>query len=301
MSRGYKSGKQSAGSSKAYDGIPKMHRIDQYHRDLVMARAMSCAGESWFLKGGNALIWRDSTARATKDLDLYNRASQTIQEAIKAFIDSVESNPQAIPPLDVQMRVEILGEPHREGKRESQALRVLITSLQGKRLGQVSIDLVVGCCITGIPELRDNRSLADVLGVDISNLPQVNLYPVVDHIADKVSATMQSYSNNRLSSRVKDLVDITILSRQGAISNIQFIDLFRAIESERQQRNIKPYHHHGFVVPENWTEQMYYKESKTVQGIPNKLADAVLEAQQFLNPVIFEEARGKSWNGKNWV
>ena len=28
MSRGYKSGKQSAGSSKAYDGIPKMHRID---------------------------------------------------------------------------------------------------------------------------------------------------------------------------------------------------------------------------------------------------------------------------------
>ena len=51
MSRGYKSGKQSAGSSKAYDGIPKMHRIDQYHRDLVMARAMSCARESWFLKG----------------------------------------------------------------------------------------------------------------------------------------------------------------------------------------------------------------------------------------------------------
>ena len=76
MSRGYKSGKQSAGSSKAYDGIPKMHRIDQYHRDIVMARAMSCAGESWFLKGGNALIWRDPAARATKDLDLYNRASQ---------------------------------------------------------------------------------------------------------------------------------------------------------------------------------------------------------------------------------
>jgi len=290
MSRGYKSGKQSAGSSKAYDGIPKMHRIDQYHRDLVMARAMSCAGESWFLKGGNALIWRDSTARATKDLDLYNRASQTIQEAIKAFIDSVESNPQAIPPLDVQMRVEILGEPHREGKRESQALRVFIIPPHGEGQVRVNIDLVVGCCITGIPELRDNRSLADV-----------NLYPVVDHIADKVSATMQSYSNNRLSSRVKDLVDIIILSRQGAISNIQFIDLFRAIESERQQRNIKPYHHHGFVVPENWTEQMYHKESKTVQGIPNKLADAVLEAQQFLNPVIFEEARGKSWNGKNWV
>lgn len=300
MSRGYKSGKQSAGSSKAYDDIPKMHRIEQYHRDLVMARAMSCAGESWFLKGGNALIWRDSTARATKDIDLYNRESQTIQEAIKAFIDSVETNPQAIPPLDVQMRVEILGEPHREGKRESQALRVFIIPQHGEGQVRVNIDLVVGCCITGIPELRDNRSLADVLGVDISNLPQVNLYPVVDHIADKVSATMQSYSNNRPSSRVKDLVDIIILSRLEDISNIQFFDLFRAIESERQQRSIKPYYH-GFVVPENWTEQMYHKESKTVQGIPNKLADAVLEAQQFLNPVIFEEARGKSWNGKNWV
>ena len=261
---------------------------------------MSCARESWFLKGGNALIWRDSTARATKDLDLYNRASQTIQEAIKAFVDSVESNPQDIPPLDIQMRVEIPGEPHREGKRESQSLRVFIIPPHGESQVRVKIDLVVGCCITGIPELRDNRSLADVLGVDISNLPQVNLYPVVDHIADKVSATMQSYSNNRLSSRVKDLVDIIILSRQGAINNIQFVDLFTAIESERQQRNIKPYHH-GFVVPENWTEKMYHKESEKVQGIPNKLADAVLEAQQFLNPVISREAQGKSWNGKKWV
>jgi hypothetical protein len=300
MSRGYKSGKQSAVNGKAYNGVPKEHRVDQYHRDIVMARAMSCAGESWFLKGGNALIWRDSTARATKDLDLYNRASQTIQEAIKAFIDSVESNPQAIPPLDVQMRVEILGEPHREGKREAQALRVLITSLQGKRLGQVSIDLVVGCCVTGIHEVRGNKSLADIFDVDINDLPEVNLYPIVDHIADKVSATMQSYSDNRPSSRVKDLVDIIILSRQGTDSNISFVDLFTAIESERQQRNIKPYYH-GFVVPENWTEPMYHKESKSVKGIPQKLEDAVLEAQQFLNPVIFEEARGKSWNGKNWV
>ena len=92
---------------------------------------------------------------------------------------------------------------------------VFIIPPHGEGQVRVNIDLVVGCCITGIPELRDNRSLADVLGVDISNLPQVNLYPVVDHIADKVSATMQSYSNNRLSSRVKDLVDIIILSRQG--------------------------------------------------------------------------------------
>ena len=300
MIRGYEPGKQSAVNGKAYNGVPKEHRVDQYHRDIVMARATSGASGIWFLKGGNALIWRDPAARATKDLDLYNRASQTIQEAIKAFIDSVESNPQDIPPLDVQMRVEIPGEPHREGKREAQALRVFITSLQGKRLGQVSIDLVVGCCVTGIHEVRGNKSLADIFDVDINDLPEVNLYPTVDHIADKVSATMQSYSNNRLSSRVKDLVDIIILSRQGAINNIQFVDLFTAIESERQQRNIKPYHH-GFVVPENWTEKMYHKESKKVQGIPNKLADAVLEAQQFLNPVIFEEARGKSWNGKNWV
>ena len=265
-----------------------------------MARAMSCAGESWFLKGGNALIWRDSTARATKDLDLYNRASQTIQEAIKVFIDSVESNPQAIPPLDVQMRVEILGEPHREGKRESQALRVFIIPPHGEGQVRVNIDLVVGCCVTGIHEVRGNKSLADIFNVDINDLPEVNLYPIVDHIADKVSATMQSYSDNRPSSRVKYLVDIIILSRQGTDSNISFVDLFTAIESERHQRNIKPYYH-GFVVPENWTEPMYHKESKSVKGIPQKLEDAVLEAQQFLNPVIFEEARGKSWNGKNWV
>ena len=93
MIRGYEPGKQSAVNGKAYNGVPKEHRVDQYHRDIVMARATSGASGIWFLKGGNALIWRDPAARATKDLDLYNRASQTIQEAIKAFIDSVESNP----------------------------------------------------------------------------------------------------------------------------------------------------------------------------------------------------------------
>ncbi|WP_279796860.1 nucleotidyl transferase AbiEii/AbiGii toxin family protein [Rothia dentocariosa] len=300
MIRGYEPGKQSAVNGKAYNGVPKEHRVDQYHRDIVMARATSGASGIWFLKGGNALIWRDPAARATRDLDLYYRDSQNIQEAIKIFMDSVEYNPQSVPPLDVHMRVELNRQPHQEGEREAQALRVFITSLQGKRLGQVSIDLVVGCCVTGIHEVRGNKSLADIFDVDINDLPEVNLYPIVDHIADKVSATMQSYSDNRPSSRVKDLVDIIILSRQGAVSNIQFVDLFRAIESERQQRNINPYYH-GFVVPENWTEQMYQKESKVVKGIPQKLKDAVLEVQQFLNPVIFSEAQGKTWNGKNWV
>ena len=300
MIRGYEPGKQSAVNGKAYNGVPKEHRVDQYHRDIVMARATSGASGIWFLKGGNALIWRDPAARATKDLDLYNRASQTIQEAIKAFIDSVESNPQDIPPLDVQMRVEILGEPHREGKRESQALRVFIIPPHGEGQVRVNIDLVVGCCITGIPDLRDNRSLADVLGVDISNLPQVNLYPIVDHIADKVSATMQSYSNNRMSSRVKDLVDIIILSRQGAINNIQFVDLFTAIESERQQRNIKPYHH-GFVVPENWTEKCITRRVKKFREFQINLQMAVLGGSAIFEPGISREAQGKSWNGKKWV
>ena len=164
----------------------------------------------------------------------------------------------------------------------------------------VNIDLVVGCCVTGSPEVKDNKSLADVLEVDVNTLPKVNIYPLVDHIADKVSATMQSYSNNRVSSRVKDLVDIIILSKQGIGNNISFDDLLTAIESERQQRNINRYDD-GFLVPKNWTENMYQKESKKVEGIPRSLEDAVREAQRFLNPVILGKAQGKTWNGKNWV
>jgi len=300
MSRGYESGKQSAGNSKAYSGVPKMYRVDQYHRDIVMARAISGASKSWFLKGGNALIWRDSTARATKDLDLYYRDSRNIQQAIKEFIEFVENNPRSIPPLDIQMEVETLREPHQENKREAQSLRVVIKPLHGGGRVTVNIDLVVGCCVTGSPEVKDNKSLADVLEVDVNTLPKVNIYPLVDHIADKVSATMQSYSNNRVSSRVKDLVDIIILSKQGIGNNISFDDLLTAIESERQQRNINRYDD-GFLVPKNWTENMYQKESKKVEGIPRSLEDAVREAQRFLNPVILGKAQGKTWNGKNWV
>ncbi len=45
--------------------------------------------------------------------------------------------------------------------------------------------------------------------------PPIRLYPVVDHIADKLCATQATYgTNNDLpSSRVRDLVDLVVFAR----------------------------------------------------------------------------------------
>ena len=68
-------------------------------------------------------------------------------------------------------------------------------------------------------------------------------YPLVDHVADKVCATMQRYGS-RPSSREKDLVDIVVLATTHDVGGAA---LSRAITAEMRRRRLN--HFDQFVVP----------------------------------------------------
>lgn len=129
------------------------------------------------------------------------------------------------------MRCELLGiEEPKDSNRTGAKLRVHFDSSAGRSLRtSVNIDLVVGCNVTGTIDEEPVEALEAVFQ---EKMPSVKLYPIVDHLADKVAATMQIYphhANSTESTRVKDLVDIAHIAFTEIIDGHE---LTVALESE---------------------------------------------------------------------
>ena len=69
-----------------YSDIAPARQDAEFNRAIVLARIFGASPHGWVLKGGNALLWRDTKARATRDIDLFSTQS-TIQDAHKALQD----------------------------------------------------------------------------------------------------------------------------------------------------------------------------------------------------------------------
>ena len=81
-----------------------------------------------------------------------------------------------------------------------------------KAFSTFHVDAVVGTTMTGRPDLVDPLTSVDIDGLV---RPQYRSFPIADHLADKLCAIMATYQHGsgvRASSRIKDLVDIVLIS-----------------------------------------------------------------------------------------
>lgn len=294
--RNYFQGKASATAGRGnFALIPKGDRVEFYHRSIVLARIFAAPNSCWVLKGGSALVWRNLEARSTRDLDIFNQSTQDIRKAIQDFEAAL--NEVSTAPRDISFKCESNPDSVTvAGNRQSTSIRVHLIHESGRRIpSPISIDLVVGCQVTGDIEQAPARSLEEVLQ---TNLPPVLLYPLVDHLADKVAATMQVYSyvgGQKPSTRVKDLVDIIHMALTESIDGRQ---LREALESERLERSLSPYSE-GFVCPEAWA--LEYEKKKTKKGkAPESYTEALSIAKALLDPAIRGEADGRTWVQGEW-
>src|SRR5450759_2124630 len=78
----------------------------------------------------------------------------------------------------------------------------------------VGVDLVTGSLMTTTPDVQTPAPALNLRGLIPPTL-RLYLYPVVDHIADKLCATQSTYgaAGDRPSSRVRDLVDLVVFAR----------------------------------------------------------------------------------------
>lgn len=116
------------------------------------------------------------------------------------------------------------------------------------------MDLAVGAGLTAPVTTADP---ADALDLPRLIRHDYRLYPVVDQIADKVCATMQTYHDHP-SSREKDLVDLVVLA---VTQNVDGTTLSIAISAEAGRRLMERFDH--FTVPVDWGRR-YTKLAKPV-------------------------------------
>lgn len=190
---------------------------NRIRRALVYQRVLSrLAGSDVVLKGGFCLEVRlPQSARATNDIDLVTAvASHDDADAVADFLDEHLSEPG-----EDGYSFEV-GDPVRlrDQDAEAGAWRVpILCRFGGSRFETIKVDVVGQLAeVAGATELLTIQPPVTMPGVDAF---QVRAVDVFQHAAEKYHAYARIYSQDRPSSRVKDLVDLVLLIEAGLLTD----------------------------------------------------------------------------------
>ncbi|BCW64760.1 nucleotidyl transferase AbiEii/AbiGii toxin family protein [Arthrobacter sp. StoSoilB22] len=248
--------------------------LGQFVHERFLARIFSGTG-NWVLKGGNAVLARVSDARTTQDVDL-----------LRQLVDLDVAYNELIAAAKVDLEDHFRFEPvkkttagHGGDQPAVEGVRVVFDAYCGSRKVQsVKVDLVVGSIMTADPE----ESSKPVLEIEGLESPKMLLYPIVDHIADKLCATQARYgSANNRSSRVRDLVDLVVFART---QDIYLAPLSVAISSEWAVRKLEG--SPSFDPPLDWQGQY----SSVARDVPACGEFTTFESARALTTKLLEPA-----------
>ena len=183
--------------------------------DRLLAR-LYLIDDRWIVKGATALLARQLSVRASLDIDLFRAAQREVAEA--ELRDAVTKD------IGDWFRFE-LG-PTR-AMDAVQTARIPVTAYIGVTPWmRFHVDLS-GDRLTMTGEPDDVPPLAQLALLDLTQ-PDYRVYPLVDHVADKVVATFETYGAMEVpSTRYRDLVDLVAIV-SGAV-----------IEADAQKRALR--------------------------------------------------------------
>jgi hypothetical protein len=263
--------------------------LRRFVNERFLARVFHDAGGRWVLKGGTAVLARVNDARTTKDVDLLNEL-QDADAALERLRAAIAVD------LDDHFRFVITGHEMSlagAGQPRIDGYRVHVDAYCGTALrGSFGVDLVTGSLMTTEPEVMSDTVL-ELRGL---SSPPMRLYPVVDHVADKLCATQATYgtAGDRPSSRVRDLVDLVVLARSQDIDGDSLIGAIRA-EWVHRGLDDAPV----FAPPANW-DRLYPPVARKVRACEGLTlyAAAVEFVSEFLSPVLDGSATGRRWSSE---
>lgn len=258
----------------------------QFAYSRALARVFISDPHGWVLKGGVALLARVTTARHSLDIDLL-RTQNDPDAAVEALHAALSTDIGDYFRFDISRPVAVATEnnPAVDGRR------VTIRSYCGvPEFAAFTVDLVVAGNMTQRPEPHRPVPLIDIDG--LAN-PPYQLYPIADHIADKVAATLTTYGPSaRPSSRVRDLVDLVVIART---QPLDAAELLYAIDAELHDRGLDDID--SFVVPSTWRQMYPRAASRTPNIAPYDNFDKALElATSLLNPILSNEIPNGTWH-----
>ncbi|RZQ64361.1 nucleotidyl transferase AbiEii/AbiGii toxin family protein [Amycolatopsis suaedae] len=259
--------------------LPDLQR--QFAYDRLVAR-LYAVDDRWIIKGATALLAREIAVRHTIDIDVYRAVNR----------DQAERDLRAAAEQD-------LGDWFRF--ETGQAIRVADVA-QGVRVPVVAVlgatpwtrfhvDVVCeGIRMTGVPD--DVTSLVPVMIPGLEQ-PAYRVYPLVDHIADKLAAIFELYGEQRRpSARFKDLVDLVAVVGQASVDGRAQREALRS-EAVRRGLSLPA----RFDVPDRalW-KPGYEAEARRAAGLSARtLDDALRLVVPFVDPLLDGTAAGR-WN-----
>lgn len=273
-------------------------QIRQARFDRFLSRVFAEGERSgWMLKGGVSMLARVPDSRTTKDVDLAAGAARDLDEAEAALARAVGVD------LGDHITFRLIGREttgrgdNQPGVLTRRCVFACIDTDSDTPRGEVHVDIVVGPPPIGEPEVIEPANRL-ILGKPlITN--SYRLYPAVDQIADKVCATMAEYGVERLaSSRVKDLVDLVVLTRT---QRVDLHQLRTAIATKAAMSRLKTLER--FQVPDDWARS-YPAQARGVPGAAGlSAAEAAAYVAQLVDPALASGAgRAGTWvPGIGWT
>lgn len=248
--------------------------------------------DKWVLKGGQALLVRWETARYSTDVDLLS-VEDTTDAAVQALTAAAALR------LDDEIwfaHVSTSAQTHVD--RPTRKV-VFVAMFENAKLNHlVSVDVVASVhrprgAVTAEP-------LVPAFSTECAPWPMTWVYPVEDHVADKICAMYERYrAGGNTSTRYKDLVDLALFAVKTTMAGA---DVHRILWDEvavRRARGMVLELPAAFAAPDphSWTSG-YRSVARTVLDLPEELRtlDGVTPlADAFITPLLRSEPPAGWW------
>jgi len=260
--------------------------LSQLQRQMAYDRLLErlyTVDDGWVVKGATALLARGIGVRATIDIDIYRERSG--EQAVAEFREAASRD------IGDWFTFE-LG-PGRAVASDA-AVRFPVTAYVGTATwAAFHVDLVGSDLrMTGHPE-----HVAPLARVSMPDIEQhgYRAYPLVDHIADKITATVQRYGKQaRPSTRFKDLVDLVAIVTEVSVSAGSQM---AALESEARRRGTTM--PETFDVPDRglWERGYAAEARRSLLLRAPSLIEALAVVRPFVDPLLARAAIGH-WDPK---
>jgi hypothetical protein len=258
--------------------------LRQFAYDRFLARVFAHDPEQWVLKGATAMLARlGPGSRHTLDVDLY-RSAGTLDEAEDAL--------RAAAALDLgdYFRFEIA--PGRPLAGPVAARELTVTAYLGATVfASFPVDLVTDLHMTAQPDVIGPLVDVDIPGIVPS---RYRVYPVVDHIADKVCAIHELHERQDgtpvPSTRYRDLADLSMFAHTAVVEAAM---LGTAVRTEAARRGLTLPAQIAVPRDGGWRAG-YARVTRDVPALVDRdIASAVETVSRFIDPVLDESATGR--------
>lgn len=275
---------QEASTADRSVGVHEL--IRQTHFDRLLCRVFSDGSDSeWVLKGGTGMLARVPNTRSTNDIDL----------AINGYtLDQGLTRLRSLATVDLGDHFHFAYRKHTEsltGDQQPYGYGYRVTfqaSLGAKALSDLHVDLVAG---PGEVAKVEVFAPANRLHVPRLVTFPYRLYPVANQIADKVCATLATYSGAR-SSRERDLIDLVVIANT---QTVKANELREAIRGEARLRGLDPVT--DLNLPSGWG-RVYVSEARKVPACSRhtSFADAQALMANFVTQVLLSTDLSGQWS-----